>query len=345
MSRPHCLDRTAYWTRVGSASKQELKLILAQDAKLGAVTMSLPSGSLTTRRLIKALVVLSICDFAISAVASAGGPTFATVDFPGATGTYAEGINGTTIVGDYQDSSGTHGFVRSGGIFTSLDFPTAPQGSETHAFGVNSSGMIVGYYDTPSGQCVGFTFAGDTYSVIANPLSTCTRMFGINSAGTVVGDATISGHRYGYEVLHGSHVTFDNPAVNYPPDGRLQTYAFGINEKRAIVGVCQTSGTELGYLRTATGEFTDIVFPGASATIAFGINRERIVVGVYSMQGPWHGFAKSGDEFFQVDYPGAVSTLATGVSDDGDITGYYMDPANRAHGFVYSGAERKTDRR
>jgi uncharacterized membrane protein len=78
---------------------------------------------------------------------------FTTFDDPSAvSGTQASGVNGTDqIVGIYQGSTGTHGFLLSGGTFTSLDKPSA---QATAAFGINSSGQIVGEYVQPSlGAC------------------------------------------------------------------------------------------------------------------------------------------------------------------------------------------------
>jgi probable HAF family extracellular repeat protein len=79
--------------------------------------------------------------------------TFNTFDDPSAlTGTtYAYGINDTgQIVGWYYDGSGNggnHGFLLSGGTYTTLDYPGAisPHGtSATWAYGINDLGQIVG---------------------------------------------------------------------------------------------------------------------------------------------------------------------------------------------------------
>jgi len=92
--------------------------------------------------------------------AYAGGYTCTSIDYPGASstsghGTAAIGINdGGTITGLYYDSAGqVHGFVLSGGTYTSLDYPDARL---TQAFGVNNAGTIVGNYMDASGVCHGF---------------------------------------------------------------------------------------------------------------------------------------------------------------------------------------------
>src|SRR5260370_26613654 len=74
--------------------------------------------------------------------------TYTTFDDPLNTsgdGTLASGINDTgQIVGTYADASGVHGFLLSGGSYTTLDAPLAPQ--YTIAPGINRPGQIVGIY-------------------------------------------------------------------------------------------------------------------------------------------------------------------------------------------------------
>src|SRR6266436_2548226 len=67
---------------------------------------------------------------------------YTTIDFPGATETGASGINNLgQIVGGYVLPDGSrHGFLYSGGIFTTIDDPNALTSSE--ALGINNSGQI-----------------------------------------------------------------------------------------------------------------------------------------------------------------------------------------------------------
>jgi hypothetical protein len=77
---------------------------------------------------------------------SAGGAThgflrdvdgsFVTIDFPGAIGTEAHGINNASeIVGSYSDSSGTHGFVAK---VTALTFAGTPGNSNCQGQSVSA---------------------------------------------------------------------------------------------------------------------------------------------------------------------------------------------------------------
>jgi hypothetical protein len=47
------------------------------------------------------------------------------------------------IVGTYDDATGTHSFLYSGGVFTTIDDPVV--NSQTFARGINNNGQVVGY--------------------------------------------------------------------------------------------------------------------------------------------------------------------------------------------------------
>src|SRR5437660_3829002 len=102
---------------------------------------------------------------------------FSTFDDPSATsfvGTQAFGINGSgQIVGAYANGSGNHGFLLSGGLYTTLDDPLATHG--TLATGINASGQIVGYYATNTGLTGNHGFLynanGATHTTIYAPLA------------------------------------------------------------------------------------------------------------------------------------------------------------------------------
>ena len=76
------------------------------------------------------------------------------VQFPNSAFTDAWDINAAgEVVGEYQDQTANptiHGYLLTGGKYTSIDFPGA---SLTWAFGINDRGEIVGYYlDSAGGQ-------------------------------------------------------------------------------------------------------------------------------------------------------------------------------------------------
>lgn len=73
--------------------------------------------------------------------------SFTTIDFPGALGTAAYGINNAgQIVGSRKTTSDgrSSGFLLSAGSFTNIDFP--PGTFSGGALGINDAGQIVGEY-------------------------------------------------------------------------------------------------------------------------------------------------------------------------------------------------------
>jgi hypothetical protein len=84
----------------------------------------------------------------------AEGYTFTSIDLPGATFTSATGINnGGQIVGNYEDVTGSHGFLDSGGRFTPIKVPGA---TDTEVSGINAGGQIVGTYLNATGSSHGY---------------------------------------------------------------------------------------------------------------------------------------------------------------------------------------------
>src|SRR5436309_14884918 len=89
---------------------------------------------------------LLVLGFALGATGTILGqePTFANIDYPGATSTQAWGINPRgDIVGVYTSAGQDHGFLLSGGNFSTIDFPGA---TITVPADINDRGDIVGVY-------------------------------------------------------------------------------------------------------------------------------------------------------------------------------------------------------
>ena len=85
-------------------------------------------------------------------VAAGGPPTFSysQIDFPGAKSTSGSGLNARgDTVGSYTDQANkTHGFLLSGGDFTTIDYPGAVA---TRATGINSESGFTAIHDSTSG--------------------------------------------------------------------------------------------------------------------------------------------------------------------------------------------------
>ena len=96
-------------------------------------------------------------------------------------------VGGGQIVGDYKDVGGTfHGFLLSGGQYTTLDPPGRPslsaRGSTTPARSWGATTMLVAM---PPFH--GFLLSGGVYTTLDVPGATSTQIFSINNAGQIVG--------------------------------------------------------------------------------------------------------------------------------------------------------------
>jgi probable HAF family extracellular repeat protein len=309
------------------------------------------------RRTVRSQAVRIICALASLGAGCTAGTinyTFATIDAPGASQTYAYGINGFgEIVGEYlyppPDSSGKEAadaFSLTGGMYSSFSYPGAYQ---TAAYGVNNLGQIVGLCQAETygtlgtcqdfyGVAQGWEKTGTSFNTVAFPgaISNATDARAINDNGQIVGGAELSGGTLtGYELTAGSYV-----AIN--PPGSPGSYAYGINNAGAVVGFfcaalpCQQEG----FLYSA-GVYTTIAVPGAYATQAFGINDLGEVVGIFQSGAgaPDSGFIWENGVFQTVNDPlGTRGTEILGVNDAGEIVGTFIDSSGEANGFSASAA-------
>jgi probable HAF family extracellular repeat protein len=134
------------------------------------------------RSLLSAVLSLSVLLSALAAHAASY--TFTTFDVPGVMGTAASGINNRgQIVGEFDDATGQHGFLKDGARYTTLDVPGA---TETVAFRINDGGQIVGAFQDAAGNHA-FLKDGATFTTLDVPGARNTVTFGINDGGQIVG--------------------------------------------------------------------------------------------------------------------------------------------------------------
>jgi uncharacterized membrane protein len=90
----------------------------------------------------------------------------------------------------YEDASrNDHGFLLSGGQYTTLDDPNAGTGPfvGTFATGINARGDIVGQYQDAGGGFHGFLLRHGQYTTLDAPNALFTGASGINDSGQIVG--------------------------------------------------------------------------------------------------------------------------------------------------------------
>jgi probable HAF family extracellular repeat protein len=208
-----------------------------------------------------------------------GRDNFINIFFPGSTGTLAYGINNSReIVGEYSENAGgsivDHGFLLSGGIYSTIDFP----GSHlTAATGINNSGQIVGFYQNADFVTHGFLLSGGIYSAFDFPGSILTLAYGINDSGEIVGQYRNTGNppvNHGFLLSGGIYSTIDFP-------DSTSNIATGINNSGQIVGFYQNAadynnGVGQGFLASPTPEPSTILsIIGGLGVIAAWRRRRR----------------------------------------------------------------------
>jgi probable HAF family extracellular repeat protein len=168
---------------------------------------------------------------------SESGGVFTQIDVPfsGATGTGAFGINNSgQIVGYWRDASTDHGFLLSGGTYTTIDYPGAVF---TYANAINNLGDVVGFYGDAGGVYHGFLLSKGIYTPLDAPGSTATEANGINDAGNIVGlycltaECAVNFDTFqGFVLVGGVYSPITIP-------GATSTGALGINNTGIIVGL------------------------------------------------------------------------------------------------------------
>jgi probable HAF family extracellular repeat protein len=109
--------------------------------------------------------------------------TYTTLDEPLQLGftTSPGGINDAgQIVGSYRNNSGNHGFLYSGGTYTTIDDPLGIGGS--YAAGINDAGQIAGGFNGH-----GFLYSNGTFRTLDDPSASTTSPTAINASGQIVG--------------------------------------------------------------------------------------------------------------------------------------------------------------
>jgi len=213
--------------------------------------------------------------------------------------------------------------------FTTIDYPKA---SRTNIYGINDSGMVVGFYADENINN-GFLFDGSDYKSISVPGAYHTSAMGINNAGVIVGLYRDHRGNHGF-IYDGNKFT----TIDFP--GFIYTIAYDINDDGIVVGhYCNhkfgMSPTH-GFLYDGT-DFIKIDFPGARSTSAYSINNAGIIVGVYHDDKGVHSF-KYDDKIFtsiDLDYPETKVTIPNDINDVGFIAGIILGVQQK--GLIFDG--------
>ena len=205
-------------------------------------------------------------------------------EFPGATATYAQGINERgQIVGDASPTfsvvdPGATGYLLDRGRYTRIAYPGA---INTQAWGINNRGQVVGEYVDQQGVPHGYRWEKGRFTSFDGPLGTGASILDINDRGDMVGfypldpsDPFARGR--GFLLRNGRYTTFAVP-------GFPVTLPFDINNRGQIAGVTGDLTEGHGFLlaKGARGPVTRIDVPGAPNTGVYGLDDRGRLIGVY----------------------------------------------------------------
>lgn len=255
---------------------------------------------------------------------------FRTIEIPAAKRTVASGINDEGhIVGVYDDSAGTHGFLLRDGKFATVDFPGAVF---TAAYGIGAHGEIVGAYRMPGEPAVNFhgflrTTDGRFERVDSPPHKN-------TIAQRILPDGTILGCRHDDNFGAGMRGAVLR-ARNHSETQALASMHNGATpDLRRIVGLYNYAPADgsAGYV-IDDGKFQPLVVPGSSATSAWDVNPTGEVAGVYRDAAGVHGFILTANGFVRLNAPKATKTRALGINASGAVVGSF-DAGGRTYGFL-----------
>jgi len=267
---------------------------------------------------------------------------FFNIDPPSATSFIeAFGINASDQIVGFYDNTQRHGFLYSGGTYTTLDVPMT---SYTEADGINDLGHVVGTYQA-GGKFHGYIYRNGTYATLDDPLGTVeTVAQGVNNADQVVGYYIGSNgvfHGFFVDAAFGLYAPIDDPLAGTTSSGNGEgTYAQGINNAHQIVGYYVDSSHRYHGFLYANGSYFPLDFPSATATRALGINDAGQIVGAYDNASGHHGFLYANGVYTSIDdplagpMPGQGTYAAAGINNTGHIVGYYVDGSSKFHGFL-----------
>ena len=268
------------------------------------------------------------------------------VEFPGASGTYADFVSGLgNIVGSYIDTEGAyHAYLRGpGGSFATLDIPEIPNMEYFFLHGINDALVAVGRAKAADG--VPLTFVGNPLRLqeLKVPDSVSTEGWNVNQDGSVVGHYdTADGRRHGF-IARPAQETIPRP----PP---ALSYTFESIDVPGVDFLAVTASSDFfdyaGNMRGPDGEkdvaftlidgvFETHDFPGSHGTYFYALGNNGIAAGHYKdSDGLFHGVILENGELRQYDFPNSVETEIYGYSDStGALTGSFVDASGVRRGF------------
>jgi len=221
-----------------------------------------------------------------------------------------------------------HAFLYTDGTMFDLGAVGLLAGHESLAYGINSSGEVVGYYgDNLNANIGAFLYSGGAVQDIGSFGGDRTWAFGINDSGQVVGFSQTADER-AHAFLYENGTMLDLGAIGLLAGH--DSIAYGINNAGDVVGSYEASVGNSHAFLLSEGAVLDLGTVGplnGNTSYANSINSSGQVVGHYTTSdNVGHSFFYSGGAAYTLDNlvaPGAGWTglSANDINDLGQITG------------------------
>lgn len=218
-----------------------------------------------------------------------------------------------------------------------------PGSTNTRVAGLNSNGLIVGYYFDSQNVAHGFLRdqTGNVTSFDAPGAGTLfdqgTFPEAINDSGAVAGVYSDSNSRPHAFVRETSGLI-----TEFDVSGAAGTAATAINSNGEIVGWYELTYTSAGFFRDTSGNITTFNPPNCRFITAIRINAGGRTAGGYQDPNEVnHAFLRDASgNVSNFEAPGAgtelgMGTIGADINENGDITGYFLDNSNfENQGFI-----------
>lgn len=256
---------------------------------------------------------------------------YATIAFPHALSTSANGINNNNVIaGSYLDSASfQHGFTYNAGKYTRVDFPGA---SATAVLGINDNGDLVGVYQVPGPlNFHGFLRRDGQFHKINAPAATySTVAAGINNAGTIVGTYDDT---HGFIYRNGVYSRWNAPQLSGEPK---LTQLNGISNHGWIVGQVFSGGNWRGFW--FKGEDIDFLSPVYSKDgQVTGMNGRSDIVGCHDAAAGFVSFnvesTEGSEKAERFPTQRSIPSCASSINFARTIVGNYFT-VDRPNGFL-----------
>jgi len=215
------------------------------------------------------------------------------------------------------------------------DFTTfqVPGATATHPRAIANSGVVIGFFDDPSGAHGFIRATNGVFTTIDVSGATVTDPVAIRSDGTIVGLYSVQSEgRYAWL---GFVRAPDGRITQFQaPHGGIYTSPVSINNTGWIAGTGEPGGKQLrafGFLRSPSGHFWEF----GNGLMVRCANSTNTTAGQLYQGSQWHGFVRTPDgALAQFDPDGATLTTVTAINYSGTATGSWQLADGHYEGFI-----------